>query len=60
MFSSNISFAGLILLTGLSSVLATDALIPPPLGAYSTLITTTMLADATDLIHSHQQTPLGS
>lgn len=45
MLPSNIGLAGLILWAGLSSVLATDALIPPPLGPYSTLITTTMLTD---------------
>ncbi|PMD20189.1 PAF acetylhydrolase family protein [Hyaloscypha hepaticicola] len=49
MLPSNIGLAGLILWAGLSSVLATDALIPPPLGPYSTLITTTMLTDVTRL-----------
>ena len=49
MLPSNIGLAGSILLAGLSSVLATDALIPQPLGPYSTLITTTMLTDVTRL-----------
>ena len=49
MFPSNIDCAGVILLAGLSSALATDALIPSPLGPYSTLITTTMLTDFTRL-----------
>jgi dienelactone hydrolase len=49
MFPSNTGLAGLILLAGLASTLATDVLIPPPQGPYSTLITTTQLTDVTRL-----------